>query len=60
MPKRWEYKVEMFSLLVNPPYGPEDDFNALGEEGWELVAVHGRSYTFYYFKREKMEEPSER
>ena len=42
--KKWEYKVEK--------KGNEDQLNALGEQGWELVHV---SYAFlkFYLKREK-------
>jgi hypothetical protein len=45
--QQWEYKV-LSSILISD----ENDFNKLGAEGWELVAVAiGSARYFYYFKR---------
>lgn len=42
---KWEYAVRPFD---NKPFGPDWDFPAMGEKGWELVAVaDGKAY----FKR---------
>jgi hypothetical protein len=39
----WEYKV-----VTSAGYLDEQDLNALGKEGWELVAVFENTF---YFKR---------
>ena len=57
-PKRtWEYKV-VYSTAPEHRNDP-NNFDKLGEQGWELVAVdqnlqNGTSYSsIYYFKRPK-------
>ena len=57
----WEYSM-ITTYEPIPDYVPQpnwiDDFNMIGAEGWELVAVNsvpiqdGRSKTQYIFKRQ--------
>jgi len=52
MPKKWEYKAVV--LYIQPM--SESELNALGDEGWELVAVAveaGMAVGTLLFKREK-------
>ena len=47
---KWEYRsVQKGSLDTDA----ERDLSTLGEDGWELVAVQGTSYTRYFLKRPK-------
>jgi hypothetical protein len=47
----WEYKVVTASV-VDEPLPTEDDLNAFGTEGWELVGVVALpTKVQYYFKR---------
>ena len=46
--KQFEYRV--FSCLYNDPNYMEKEFNKLGNQGWELVALKGEYK--YLFKRE--------
>ncbi len=48
----WEYKISVINTTPIPSV--QAQLNGLGEEGWELVAVHTNPpYTFFYFKRAK-------
>jgi hypothetical protein len=47
----WEYKVVSKSTVDEPPL-TEDELNALGKDGWELVGVVPLTATVqFYFKR---------
>lgn len=35
---KWEYKIIVLEYTY-PPHGPEEEFNRLGQDGWELVQV---------------------
>jgi hypothetical protein len=54
---RWEYRRLNFDIREVSELGFEDQLNALGEEGWELVATleharHGYSHEVHLvFKR---------
>ena len=66
---KWEYKVipiktQIHSDLYHTDRRPvidnvQDDLNALGKEGWELVSIQdirlsdGRIFTVAYLKRQK-------
>jgi hypothetical protein len=65
---KWEYKVVPIKTNIHSDYSQADkrpviddvqnDLNALGNEGWELVGVQdigladGRMFTVAYFKRQ--------
>ena len=53
--QKWEYKIinknDYVSLNQNADQILERVFNQLGEQGWELVSVHGA--VVFYFKRMK-------
>jgi hypothetical protein len=47
----WEYKVVVRSTADDPPLG-QDELNALGSDGWELVGIVTLpSVTQFYLKR---------
>jgi hypothetical protein len=47
----WEYRVVSRNIADDPRL-PEDELNALGKEGWELVGVVASSGTVqFYLKR---------
>lgn len=49
--QRWEYKV-VSRTADEDAHSSEAELNALGEDGWELVAlVHGSSTAQFYLKR---------
>jgi len=66
---KWEYKVIPIKTKIHSGHfetdrkpvisDVQDDLDALGNEGWELVAVQdtsmpdGRMYTVAYLKRQK-------
>ncbi len=66
---KWEYLVIPMKTQIHSGHfqvdekpvieGVQNDLNALGDEGWELVSVQdtsladGRKYTIAYLKREK-------
>jgi hypothetical protein len=66
---KWEYKVVPIKTKVHSDYFQADkrpiiddvqnDLNALGKEGWELVSIQdihltdGRMFTVAYLKRQK-------
>lgn len=66
---KWEYKVTPITTKVHSDFFHSDkrpiiddvqnDLNALGEEGWELVSIQdihlndGRMFTVAYLKRQK-------
>jgi hypothetical protein len=48
---RWEYKARNLNKV--PGMAIENDFNKLGQEGWEFVAITGEKKDHYaIFKRE--------
>lgn len=48
--QRWEHRIER----PKTPYGVED-LDAIGVEGWQLVAiVGGPYYSAYYFRRPRL------
>jgi hypothetical protein len=67
---KWEYKVVLIKTQIHSDHFQADkkpviedvqnDLNALGKEGWELVGVQdirmpdGRMFTVAYLKRQKM------
>ena len=66
---KWEYMVIPIKTLIHSSHSEvaekpviedvQNDLNALGDEGWELVGVQdtsladGRKFTIAYLKREK-------
>jgi hypothetical protein len=66
---KWEYKVVLIKTQIHSDHFQADskpiiedvqnDLNALGNEGWELVSVQdirlpdGRMFTVAYLKRQK-------
>ena len=66
---KWEYKVVLIKTQIHSDHFQADrkpviedvqnDLNALGNEGWELVGVQdislpdGRMFTVAYLKRQK-------
>jgi hypothetical protein len=66
---KWEYKVVPIKTRVHSDHfkagskpvidDVQNDLNALGNEGWELVSIQdirlpdGRSFTVAYVKRQK-------
>ena len=66
---KWEYKVTLVKTQIHSDHFQVDkkpviedvqnDLNALGNEGWELVSVQdirlpdGRMFTVAYLKRQK-------
>jgi hypothetical protein len=53
MPK-WEYLARNLKKIIGP--GMESDFNKLGREGWEFVAV---AKDYAVFKRQLAEQAGE-
>lgn len=48
---RWEYKL-LVRDVAKAEEPSEDELNALGREGWELVGVlHAAPLVHFYFKR---------
>jgi hypothetical protein len=55
---RWEYKARNLNKV--PGMAIENDFNKLGREGWEFVAITGEKKDHYaIFKRELAEQEGE-
>lgn len=53
---KWEYKVLILEFTY-PPSGPEQEFNRLGEEGWELCGLKLESNRWtVIFKRFRVED----
>lgn len=50
--KKWEYNILSMYNSQRHAY----DFDELGKNGWELIAVERtKACSFFYFKREKIE-----
>ena len=50
---KWEYKVYLPEILANA----ETEFNALGQQGWELICIYEGKYNkgpVFFFKRRGM------
>lgn len=53
----YEYKVKVFLAATEATY-VEQELNALGAEGWELIGFQQVRYGIhFYFKREKTTTP---
>jgi hypothetical protein len=55
---RWEYKAGNLNKV--PGMAIEGDFNKLGREGWEFVAITGEKKDHYAIFKRKLAEEEER
>ena len=55
---RWEYKARNLNKV--PGMAIEGDFNKLGQEGWEFVAITGEKKDHYAIFKRKLAEEEER
>jgi hypothetical protein len=51
--KKFEYKYVYKGRF---DHISQRELDELGNEGWEMCGVEGEDYTYYYFKREKVNE----
>jgi len=58
--KKWEYHIIKSSGYAFWPEDLEKEINALGNDGWEVIAVRWDTPTIFILKREKESSPSSR
>ena len=51
---KWEYKARNLNKV--PGMSIENDFNKLGQEGWEFVAITGEKKDHYAILKRRLEE----